>query len=139
VLLEVVLALILFVGAAAVISSGMTASVAAVERQKLNTHAVNLAVSLLSELQMGRYPLENAGPTPWETPFEDWTWQIEVESTLAVRSSEFTLKKATITIRHESQPITYRLTQRFPPPNSGASDTTTESPAAFSPALPSVP
>jgi type II secretory pathway pseudopilin PulG len=114
VLLEVVLALILFVGAAAVISSGLTASVATVERLRFNTHAVNLAVSLLSELEMGRYPLQNAGPTPWETPYQEWTWQIQVESDASETESVVPLRKVEVIIRHESQPIVHRLCQWLP-------------------------
>ena len=48
VLLEVVLALVLFVAAAAVIASAINASLESVERQKLNLHAANLAVTVLS-------------------------------------------------------------------------------------------
>lgn len=148
VLLEVVLALLLFVGAAAVISSGLTVSVAAVERLRLNTHAVNLAVSLLSELEMGRYPLQNAGPTPWESPFQEWTWQIQVEPDVpgTETGSAFSLKKVEVIIRHESKPAVCRLSQWLPAPaaqlspiqTGGLSRPRSESPARFS-AVPGLP
>lgn len=114
VLLEVVLALTIFVGAAVVVGSGLTASVASVERLRLNTHAVNLAVSLLAELEMGRYPLQNAGPTPWETPFQEWTWEIRVESEASETDLGFVLRRVEIIIRHETKPIVHRVCQWLP-------------------------
>ena len=70
VLLEVVLALALFVGAATVISTGLNASVQAVYRLRQSTHAANLAISVLSELQMHIRPVAAAGPEPFAAP--DW-------------------------------------------------------------------
>ena len=48
-LLEVVLALVLFVGAATVLTSGLSSSLDSVERLRLNAHAADYAVSVLSE------------------------------------------------------------------------------------------
>src|SRR5512141_793697 len=75
VLLEVVLALVLFVGAAAVLTSGLSSSLDSLERLRLNTHAADLAVSVVSELQMGIKSLALSGPQPFPAPFEGWTWE----------------------------------------------------------------
>src|SRR5262245_47136392 len=50
VLLEVVLALALFAAAATIIGAGIHSAIDAVERQKLNAHALDLAVSVISEI-----------------------------------------------------------------------------------------
>ncbi len=77
VLLEVVLALGLFVAAAAVVSASLNASLESVDRLRLNLHAVNLAVSVLSELQLGTRAVETgSGPQPFEPPFEQWGWEV---------------------------------------------------------------
>src|SRR5204863_6368831 len=75
VLLEVVLALVLFATAAAIIGAGLSTSIQSVERLRLNAHAANLAVSVLSELQMGTKGFGKRGPQQFEAPFEGWTWE----------------------------------------------------------------
>ena len=115
VLLEVVLALVLFVAAAAVISGGLHASIESVERLKLSAHAADLAVSVLSELQMGARSTDMLGPEPFEEPFADWTWEIQLlpvdESEDTDMSTTTSLTKVEVIIRHETPPVTYRLTQ----------------------------
>src|SRR6188474_1162503 len=53
VLLEVVLAIVLFAAAAAVVGMALKASIDGAQRLRLSTHAGNLAVTVISELQMG--------------------------------------------------------------------------------------
>lgn len=110
VLLEVVLALALFVGAATVISSGLNASVEAVYRLRLQTHASNLAISTLSEMQMHLRPIEAAGPEPFAPPFEDWTWQIEVGQPETSSLDADAMRKVEVIIRHSGENIVHRLT-----------------------------
>ena len=112
VLLEVVLALVLFAAAAAVIGAGLSASIDRVERLKLNAHAADLAVSVLSELQMGSKVLSHEGPEAFEAPFEGWTWQAQAEVTTdeKVRDTGRT-KKVEVIIRHEDPPVVHRLCQ----------------------------
>jgi len=112
VLLEVVLALVLFAAAAAVIGAGLSASIDRVERLKLNAHAADLAVSVLSELQMGSKVLSGEGPESFEPPFDGWTWQAQAEVTTdeKVRDTGRT-KKVEVIIRHEDPAIVHRLCQ----------------------------
>ena len=42
-----------------------------------NLDASNLAISTLSEIELGIKPIETSPPTEFEEPFEKWTWQIE--------------------------------------------------------------
>ena len=53
VLLEVLMALALILGAASVITGGLQSAVDSVERMRNNLHGVNLAVSVISQIQMG--------------------------------------------------------------------------------------
>src|SRR3954466_9772791 len=75
VLLEVILALVLFATAAAIIGAGLSTSIQTVERLRLNTHAANLAVSVLSELQIGTKVMGQNGQQKFEPPFDGWTWE----------------------------------------------------------------
>ncbi len=119
VLLEVVLALVLFVGAAAVITGGLNTSVNSVERLRLNTHAANLATSVLAELQLGARTTELLGPEPFEPPFENWTWELQItpleedlgESIATSQSQSYTCSRVEVIIRHKNESVVYRLTQ----------------------------
>ena len=111
VLLEVVLALVLFVAAATIIGASLNSAMHGVERQKLNAHAVNLTVSVVSELQMGTRTVEILGPAPFESPFEHWTWQLvltPIESEVGEYSD---LTGVEVIVRHDSPQMVHRLTQ----------------------------
>lgn len=111
VLLEVVLALVLIAGAAAVIGAGLNASIERVDRLKLNAHAADLAISVMSELQMGSKALSAEGPEMFEPPFEDWTWEAISELTdEGVRDAGRT-RKVEVTVRREEAAVVHRLCQ----------------------------
>ena len=110
-MLEVVLALVLFVAAASILSSGLSSSLDALERLRLNTHAVDLAVSVFSELQLGTKSPGLSGPQRFEEPLTAWTWELvsqplpnQVDEASAFRSME-------VIIRHDEPAMVYRLTQ----------------------------
>ena len=108
VLLEVILALVLLVAAAAVIGAGLGSSMDAVERQRLNMHAANLAASVLAETQLGLRTTGN-GPQAFEAPFDHWSWELHsasVESEVG-QSSDLNLIEAVI--RHDDPPVVHRL------------------------------
>ena len=75
-MLEVVLALLLFVAAVAVVSSALNSSMASVERQRFGVQAANLAATVHAELDLGLRTTESLGPEPFEPPFDQWTWQL---------------------------------------------------------------
>ncbi len=116
VLLEVILALGLFMGAALAIGTGLSRGTAEVERLRSKAHAVDLAVSILSELQIGIRPVAPAGPEPCAPPFEDWTSQVEIEpqQTSAMDVTDSPLLLARITVRHQDPDIVHRLAQFIP-------------------------
>ena len=78
ILLEVILALALFVTAAAIVTSGMNASADSLERQRLNTHAGNLAATVLAEIQLGIRSTAAGGEQPFLAPFDKWTAELVV-------------------------------------------------------------
>ncbi len=117
VLLEVVLALVLLAGAAAVIGAGLGRSIDSVERQRLNMHAANLAASVLAEVQLGLRTPGN-GPQAFEVPFEHWSWELHtapVESPLGHAHESSTLNLVEAVVRHDDPPVTHRLAQIIRP------------------------
>jgi type II secretory pathway pseudopilin PulG len=129
VLLEVVLALLLFVAAAAVITGGIHASLTSVERMRLTTHAANLAVSVMSELQLGIRSTSLSGPESFDPPFENWTWE------LVAAPAELDMEETTpwtqveVIIRHPDPALTFRVSQLIQPsPAAPAGGTASEEP-----------
>ena len=120
VLLEVILALVLFVAAAAVIGSALSSSADSIERLRLGVHADNLAASVVAELEMGNRSAAVPGPAPFESPFTNWTWQI-VPPAGDIPGAPFE-----IIVRHESGSPVRRLAQVIQLP--GGSFSSTNSP-----------
>ena len=79
VLLEVLMALALILGAASVITGGLQSAVDSVERMRNNLHGVTLAVSVISQIQMGVITAESVEGTQFEEPFQDWSYDLETE------------------------------------------------------------
>ena len=77
VLFEVILALVLFSFAAIIIANSFSSALRSVDRMRNDLDASNLAISTLSEIELGIKPIETSPPTEFEEPFEKWTWQIE--------------------------------------------------------------
>ncbi len=105
VLLEVVLAMALFFGGALVILAGLSSSLSAIQRVQVEAQAVDLAVTLVSELQMGVVEIVSDGPGEYDDPaLADWTWQIGVEpyeeEQVDLELLEF--QQVTVTVRHKS-------------------------------------
>ena len=111
VLLEVLVALALFVSAAAIITAGLNASLNSVERLRLNTHAANLAVSVLSEVQIGIKKLDLEGPQQFDVHFEECTWEILTTEADTESTDESPIKKVEVTIRHDDSALVFRLSQ----------------------------
>ena len=114
VLLEVVLALALFFGAALVVLAGLNASLRTAQRVRLEAEAADLAVTLLSEIQMGLVPPADDGPNEYEYEgLADWTWELVTqpfdEGLTEVALPEFL--HVEIVIRHVPSGYTYRLGQ----------------------------
>jgi hypothetical protein len=112
VLLEVVLALLLFVATVAVVSGALNSSMASLERQRFALHAANLAASVHAELDLGLRTTEALGPEPFEMPFDQWTWQLApagVEDQTTGEASGLTTIE--VVVRNTNSEGAYRLAQ----------------------------
>lgn len=112
-LLELVLALVLFVAAAAVVVVGLNASVDSAERVRLQVHAMDLAVTVMSELQLGVRFAGNSGPEPFTGSFTNWTCEIS-STPLVETSGEGRFAQVEVVVRHDYPALVYRLSQIIP-------------------------
>ncbi len=128
VLLEVLLALVLFAATAAVVTTAFNASITSLERQKLSSQALNLAATTIAEVQLGIRPANSDGPSPVEPPFQDWTWETVLTPTETVGGTLTSLMRVEVIIRHQKSPVVQRLAQvvRL------SHDTSTNSPGSLS-------
>jgi hypothetical protein len=110
ILLEVVLALALFAAAAAIIGTGLGSSIDAVERQRLSTHAADMATSVLAEIQLGIRKTET-GPEAFEAPFEHWSWELRFSPVESELGQGTQLSLVEVIIRHDDPPLVHRLGQ----------------------------
>jgi hypothetical protein len=129
VLLEVVLALALFVGAATIITSGINASMRAVERVRLQNHAINLAITVFSEMHIHARAVAAAGPEPFPAPFQNWTYKIEIAQSETAMDSPEALRQVEVVIKNTMENVTHRLAELFPA--SAIGDADTNSPSAL--------
>lgn len=110
-LLEVLIALALFVAAAAVVTGALNSSLESLERQKLGTHAVNLASSVMAEIQLGIRVPGGEGRRPFDAPFQDWTWEaslLPVENATGTTAGSMRVE---VVVRHKTAPVVQRLAQ----------------------------
>ncbi len=120
VLLEVLIALTLFVFAATVIVSSLNSGVERVARLKAQLHAEDLAVSVLSEVKLGMLPMESQGPEPFNAPFDQWTWQVEA-TPYAYGSGDASadvsaLQLVTVIVKNNENTAAQWLTEILSPP-----------------------
>jgi hypothetical protein len=110
VLLEVILALVLFVASAAVITTALRASIDSAERIRLGVHADNLVATVAAEIEMGRRSPSIIGPAPFDPPFTNWTWQ------LIPPAVDNLVAPFEIIVRHSESDLVRRLAQVLQPP-----------------------
>jgi hypothetical protein len=113
-LLEVVLALALFFGVAVTILGGMSVCMRSVTQVREDAYAQDLAITVLSEVQMGVLDAVDAGPTPFEDPFADWTWQTAV-ATVETTVPGLEMTQIEITVRNTLDGYSFRLFELLPP------------------------
>lgn len=111
VLLEVLLALILFAAAAAVVTTAFNSSLASMERQRLGGQALNFAATVVSEVQLGIRSASSDSARPFEPPFEDWTWETVLTPTETVGGGLTGLTRLEVIIRHQKSATVQRLAQ----------------------------
>ncbi len=117
ILLEVIVALGLLIVTATVMLGSMSTAARAVKRLRLDNQAADLAVTLLSEIQMGLVEIVQDGPNEYpEEHLEDWTWELAVSSVdqSVLEEAEFT--KIEIIIANDSAGFKHRLIRLLPEP-----------------------
>lgn len=107
-LLEVLLALALFFGVAIGVMGGLGTSIKAARDLRLEAEAADMAVTLLSEIELGIVAAEEDGPTEYEEPLEDWTWQVAVTPVTSTLT-DLVLTRIEVVIRNVPEDYTYRL------------------------------
>lgn len=111
-LMEVLLALALFVAAAAVVTTALNASLSSLERQRLAVHAMNLTASIMAEIQLGIRPLAADARRPLPAPFEAWTSEVVVVATETGGLESAPAGQVEVILRHENPLLVQRLAQR---------------------------
>ncbi len=112
-LLEVVLSVGIFVGIASVVLLSFHACVRTANRLKLEAEAADLAVTFLSEVQMGLLEPIETPPEPLEGPNEEWTWELRAEPT-DVAPDLVPLLRVEVVLFNEPHRFTYRLVHMMP-------------------------
>ncbi len=115
VLLEVVLALSIFFCASLALLAATNIALRTARRVQLEAQAADLAISLLSEIQMGQRVPADEGPEPYEDEaLEGWTWEttiepVEEDTLLGLDIPQFL--RVEIIIRYEAEDYAYRLVE----------------------------
>ena len=108
-LLEVVLGLALFFAVAVAILAGLSACVRSARDMRLQARAADLAITLLSEMQLGAVEIEDAGPMAYEDEaLEDWSWEVVVTPVIG-NLTELELTRVEIVIYNTPYDYTHRL------------------------------
>lgn len=124
-LLEVLLALALFVAAAAVVTSALNAALASLERQRLNTQAINLVSSMMAEIQLGIRPATAEARRPMVKPYEEWTSEVLLASVGNDSFDADSPRQIEVVVRHENPSMVLRLAQVIGRVGEGASNNPT--------------
>lgn len=103
----------LFFAAASIVLTGTNRSIRAVFRLRRDIQATDLAVTLLSEIQMGLVEPADAGPEGYDEPLENWTWEI-VTTVLEDQPVEEDVMQVEIIITHSSTGYQRRLVHWLP-------------------------
>ena len=115
VLMEVLLALALFVVAAAIVTASLNASLRSLDRQRLHLHAANLAASALAEIQLGARPSTPAPSQPLPAPNDAWSVEVAPHDAPPDFSGTQPLEHVQVIVRHRSEPVVQRLSLRLAP------------------------
>jgi len=117
VLLEVVLALTLLVLACGVVLGALGQCARRLAQVRREATATNLAVTAMSEIQMGVLTAEKDTPVPYDAPFEGWSRQV-VEESLTNSEEAPGLRRVEVIIRYaedpRDRPYVYRLVEWLP-------------------------
>jgi hypothetical protein len=109
VLLEVIFSVALMAAACGAIIGGFHACTQTNHELWLESRAADLAVTLLSEIQMSGGAVMDEGPTDYPAPFDDWTWQVATTDLDPQSDPAMTMMQIRITITHKAGDCSYTL------------------------------
>jgi type II secretory pathway pseudopilin PulG len=112
-LLEVVLSIGIFVGIASVVLLSFHACVRTANRLKLEAKAADLAVTLLSEVQMGLIERGESPPQALAEPDEEWTWELRA-APAELAPDIMPLLRVEVILVNTERDFTYRLVHVMP-------------------------
>ncbi len=116
ILLEIVLALAIFAGASVVVHLGLSRSMAAARRLRLDARAENLALSKLAEIQAGIVEASASGPNSYDEADADlagWEWSVGIV-TISEGTEAPPMRRVTVTVKKPSENIAHRVVRLFP-------------------------
>ena len=114
-LLEVVLSMAIFVAIASVTLLSLDQCIRAANRLRLEAQASDLAVTLLSDIQMGQLDPVDFGPEALDEPLQEWTWQVVTRDDL-VAPDLVPMREVQIIVSNPDRAFTYRLAHLVPLP-----------------------
>jgi type II secretory pathway pseudopilin PulG len=120
--MEVLLAVVLFAAAVAIVTAAFNSSLESLDRQKRSAQALNMAASVIAEVQLGLRPSVSDGARPFETPWQDWTWETSVTPTATTTGGLTGLSMLEVIIRHQNPAIVQRLAQVMKPQATAATN-----------------
>lgn len=135
-LLEVLLAVALFVAAAAVMTVALNASLSSLNRQRLSAQASNMAASVLAEIQLGIRPMAVAARAPMEPPYSEWLLELAVTPAETGAGEPTGSAQVEVILRHQSESVVQRLAQLLPLNRTGGGTNSVTASAAVSGAPP---
>ncbi len=120
VLMEVIVAVALFAAAGGVILGSLNGAIRATRRMRIEGQAVDLAVTVLSELRAGLREVTDEGPDAFQDDegaedeaLADWSWEIVTEQVEQSYDGPAMLR-VEVVIRHAPSGYTHRLTHLMP-------------------------
>jgi type II secretory pathway pseudopilin PulG len=126
--MEVLLAVVLFGAAVAIVTVAFNSSLDSLDRQKRSAQALNMAASILAEVQLGLRPAVSDGARPFEVPWQDWTWETSVTPLESAAGGLTGLSMLEVIIRHQKSSIVQRLAQVMTPPAASATNSVMANP-----------
>lgn len=112
ILMEVVLALTLFVMASGVMVGAMNSAAKGARLVRLETIAQSQAATILAMVQTGQLPAVNDGPNPFQDEqLDGWTWEVIVTPIGVENDVEPSMDRIEIVIARPGETYTYRLAQ----------------------------
>jgi hypothetical protein len=105
----VIFAIALLAAACGTIIGGFNACMQANRYLWLESKAADLAVTLLSEMQMAGGSAVDEGPTDYLKPLEDWCWQVATVDLDPQTEAGATMTQVQITITYKPEGYSYTL------------------------------